>query len=168
MAAATLGSTLSADATPFYPSIIPTASTSQKRRSRKRNSGDRKESGNGTEQARGRVQEVPRKFRVLTWNCETLCANKELALRALLEDNSVDIAALTETEIEPGSVVIIPGYQTFYPSNPRGKIRVLLFIKDSLHADGALVNETSGLPVVTAIVKDVIFVAVYRQFKEVG
>ena len=169
MAVTTLGSTLSAEATPFYPNNIPPASATQKRRPRKRPGGDRQEGGNGTEQTRRRVQEISHKFRVLTWNCQKLNANTEIVLRTILEDNAVDVAAITETEIEDNSLkIFLPGYKTFYPLNPNGFTRVLLFVRDSLDINEVSIPESSGLPVVMTVVQDITIVAIYRQFCEAG
>ena len=104
----------------------------------------------------------------MTWNCEKINPNKELELRNILESNQVSVASITETELDNNSKIFIPGYKTFYPLNPPGRIRVVLLVKDGLDVNDITVVECSGLPLVITRVMNITILAVYRQFQSAG
>ena len=72
----------------------------------------------------------------LTWNASGLCKGKtkELALCNLLQTHSVDIAAITEAELDDATAsnFSIDGYTTFLPLHTTNKVRVLLLVRTSL------------------------------------
>ncbi len=73
----------------------------------------------------------------MTWNAANLTwgKTKELSLIHLLASNKVDIAVITETELDvsTGQSFKIQDYSTFLPTpSPGGKFRLIILIKTSL------------------------------------
>eukprot|EP00095_Tigriopus_kingsejongensis_P000832 snap_masked-scaffold63_size435493-processed-gene-3.3 protein:Tk00832 transcript:snap_masked-scaffold63_size435493-processed-gene-3.3-mRNA-1 annotation:"GA22559" len=76
-------------------------------------------------------------LRLLTWNSSNLGRGrtKELALSHLLFTNTVDVAVITEAELDEASasVFAIAGYNTLLPTtSPGSKVRVLALVKTEL------------------------------------
>ena len=92
---------------------------------------------------------------IMTWNAAGLNKGmtKELALVELLQRHSVDVAAISEAELDVSTALTfaIEGYTTFIPpTNTDDKIRVLLLVRTSLaiSANATLLPDaTSGLSV---------------------
>lgn len=75
---------------------------------------------------------------MVTWNSANLTKGqtKELALTNLLITNSVDVAFITETELDPDAAIsfALPNYTTFLPpmTPPGQKVRVLALVKSNI------------------------------------
>jgi hypothetical protein len=75
----------------------------------------------------------------LNWNANNInCSGRELALANLLAVNDVDIASITETELNASSPLFeMDGYTTFAPLvDPGAKTRVLLLIRSTIATRG--------------------------------
>lgn len=76
-----------------------------------------------------------RDLKVITWNCRGL-RGKLHSLRNLLEDNNVDVALITETELSfaEASIFTVGSYKTFLPNLgiDESKVRVMAFVAKGL------------------------------------
>ena len=112
-----------------------------------------------------------RPIRFLTWNARTLSGVKLLALDSLLHDNSVDVAVVTETELQHGDIPAMRGFEVHLPSiQASARVRMALYVKSSLLAEPlALGDAAVDLPVATvSLPGGHVVVGVYRQFALTG
>ena len=89
----------------------------------------------------------------MTWNAAGIQRGrtKELALARLLQEHSVDVAAITEAELPSttASMFAIEGYTTFLPqASPDKKVRVILLVRTTLAitaSASSIQDSTEGL-----------------------
>ena len=110
-------------------------------------------------------------MRLVTWNCRTLGGVKLLALSSLIQDYQVDIAVVTEAELQPGDLPIVPGYTTHIPRvQVSTRVRLAIFCRAELQAEALPLGPSADdLPLAAiALPGGHVIAGLYRQFSLPG
>jgi endonuclease/exonuclease/phosphatase (EEP) superfamily protein YafD len=108
-------------------------------------------------------------LRLLTWNVHSLRGTKLLVLGDLLRANGIDVAIITETELNADDHPVISGYEVFFPAIERSsRVRVVLLAKPSLNPSAIDLYNSADLPIVAVKIGSLIVAGIYRQFSLPG
>ena len=81
----------------------------------------------------------------------------------IMRMHDIDILCLQETDLKPGSQP--PSIKNFYPvytSNSSGTIRVVSYVKESIHAEQISIQDPYDFPAVALKLKEIVIINFYN------
>jgi len=87
---------------------------------------------------------ITRNQRILTWNANSV-VGKKAELQLFLQANNIDVAAVSETKLQPKNRFSIPGYKVYRLDRNRFGGGVMLLVNSNLHHDSFPLPPMTGL-----------------------